>query len=75
MLGNFSCFFCLLIFSNISFLGNSFHNAIRVSNSLDPDRARHFVGPDLGPNGLQSRDTSRQIEIQIKPQILACLLC
>ena len=21
-----------------------------VSNSLDPDQARHFVGPDLGPN-------------------------
>ena len=20
------------------------------SNSLDPDQARHFVGPDLGPN-------------------------
>ena len=28
-------------------------NTIRVSNSLDPDRARHFVGPDLGPNCLQ----------------------
>ena len=25
----------------------------RVSNSLDPDQARHFVGPDLGPNCLQ----------------------
>ena len=24
-----------------------------VSNSLDPDQARHFVGPDLGPNCLQ----------------------
>ena len=23
------------------------------SNSLDPDQARHFVGPDLGPNCLQ----------------------
>ena len=23
---------------------------MRVSNSLDPDQARHFVGPDLGPN-------------------------
>ena len=22
-------------------------------NSLDPDEARHFVGPDLGPNSLQ----------------------
>ena len=31
-----------------------FFNAIRVSNSLDPDQARHFVGPDLGPTCLQS---------------------
>ena len=22
-------------------------------NSLDPDQARHFVGPDLGPTSLQ----------------------
>ena len=25
---------------------------ITVSNSLDQDQARHFVGPDLGPNCL-----------------------
>ena len=31
----------------------NFFNTIRVSNSLDPDQARHFVGPDLGPNCLQ----------------------
>ena len=34
-----------------------------VSNNLDPDHARHFVGPDLGPNCLQrlsADDTSRQ---------------
>ena len=24
-----------------------------MSNSLDPDQARHFVRPDLGPNCLQ----------------------
>ena len=30
-----------------------FFNTIRVSNSLDTDQARHFVGPDLGPNCLQ----------------------
>ena len=23
-----------------------------MSNSLDPDQAGHFVGPDLGPNCL-----------------------
>ena len=33
-----------------------------MSSSLDPDQARDFVGPDLGPNFLQSLsadDTSR----------------
>ena len=30
-----------------------FFNTIRVSKSLDPDQARHKVGPDLGPNCLQ----------------------
>ena len=25
-----------------------------MTNSLVPDQARHFVGPDLGPNCLQS---------------------
>ena len=37
-------------------------NTIRVSNSLDPDQARHYVGPGLGPNCLQrlsTEDTSR----------------
>ena len=27
-------------------------NTIRVSNSLDPDHAQHFVRPDLSPNCL-----------------------
>ena len=34
-----------------------------MSNSLDPDQARHFVGPDLGPNclhRLSADGTSRQ---------------
>ena len=30
----------------LDFFSNS---TIRVSNSLDPDPAQHFVGPDLGP--------------------------
>ena len=33
---------------------NSFRNTIRVLNSLVPDQAQHFVGPDLGRNCLQS---------------------
>ena len=39
--------------SKSTFMKNSFRNTIRVSNSLDPDQARHIVGPDLGPNCLQ----------------------
>ena len=34
-----------------------------MSNILDPDQGRLFVGPDLGPNCLQrlsADDTSRQ---------------
>ena len=30
-----------------------FFNTIKVSNSLDPDQVRHFVGPDLGHSCLQ----------------------
>ena len=30
-----------------------FFNAIRVSNSLEPDQAQRFVWSDLGPNCLQ----------------------
>ena len=52
ILGNFSC--RLLIFSKLNFCKNSFRNTIRMSNSLDPDQARRFVGPDLGPNCLPS---------------------
>ena len=40
-----------------------------MSNNLDPDKARHFVGPDLGPNCLQrlsADDTSRQKVKRIK---------
>ena len=33
-----------------------------MTNRLDPDQARHFVGPDLGPNCLQdlSADDTRR---------------
>ena len=52
-------------FFKINFLKNPFRNTIRVSNSLDPDQTRHFVGSDLDPNCLQmltADDTSRQRE-------------
>ena len=44
-----------------------------MSNSLDPDQARHFVGPDLGPNCLQKLsvdDTSKEL---IKESIIVIL--
>ena len=46
---------CWLIFYKITLLSfiNSNKNTIRASNSLDPDQARHFVGPDLDPNCFQ----------------------
>ena len=47
-------FCCLLIFfSKSAFSKNSLRNTIRVSNSLDPDQAQHFVSTYLGPNCLQ----------------------
>ena len=43
-----------------------------MSNSLDPDQARHLVGSDLGPNCLQrllADHTSRQKDISyVQPQ-------
>ena len=46
---SFTLYYCAIFYS----LDAGFFNTIRVSNSLDPDQARHFVGPDLGPNCLQ----------------------
>ena len=55
----FSCFFIVCrFFSKPTFLKNSFRNTIRVTNSLDPDQARHLLGPDLGPNCLQRLSAS-----------------
>ena len=46
-------FFFFFFFFKLTFTKKSFRNTIRVSNNLDPDQARHFTGPDLGPNCLQ----------------------
>ena len=60
----FMLFFCLLIFFKIFFLLKfSFRNNIWVSKRVDPDQARHFVRPGLGPICLQrwwADDPSRQ---------------
>ena len=34
---------------------------LSVSNSLDPDKAKHFVGPDLGPKCLQKLSVDYKI--------------
>ena len=49
-------------FSKLTFSKYSFWNAIRVSNGLDPDQDRHFVGPDLGLNCLQRPNVAACIE-------------
>ena len=38
-----------------------------MSNNFDPDQARHFVGPDLGPNCLQriSAEDNRKQSIKV----------
>ena len=46
------------------FSKNSFRNTIRLSNSLDPDQAPHFVGPDLDVNWLQ-RLSADEIELRV----------
>ena len=43
----------LLCCFKINILKKKIRNTIRVSNSLDPDQAQHFVGPDFGLNCLQ----------------------
>ena len=45
--------FLSIIFIINFFNNKKFRNTIRVSNNLDPDQARHFVGPDLGSICLQ----------------------
>ena len=32
---------------------STFSKILSMSNSLDPDQAQHFAGPDLGQNCLQ----------------------
>ena len=44
-------------------------NSIRVSNSLDPDQARRFVGPDLGPNCLQRLSADGTVRHNVKQLI------
>ena len=66
MLGNIVCFLSSadFYFQKLNFSKKHlFRNTIKLSNSLDPDQAQHFVEPDLGLNSLQrlsAGDTSRE---------------
>ena len=42
---------------------------IRVSNSLDPDQARHSVGADLGLNYLQKLSADKARRYRIKSHV------
>ena len=55
-------FTAFLSSADIFFQNEPFRNMIRVSNSIDPDQARHSVWPDLGPHCLQklSVDNTRR---------------
>ena len=55
---------------NQHLLENSFSNTSRAQLSLHPDQARQNVEPDLGPNCLQTRGTSRQ---KVKSWRLLCI--
>ena len=39
-----------------------------MSNSLDPDQARQFVGPDLGSNCLQRLNHETALVDRVKPK-------
>ena len=63
-------------FFKINFFEKLFQEYIRVSNSLDPDQARRFVGPALGPNCLQTLpadDTGWQRIKDLLPIDLCCI--
>ena len=64
MLDNFAIFFLTYAdFFSKSTFSKKFRHTIRVSNGVDPDQARRFVGLDLSPNCLQklsANNTSMQ---------------
>ena len=58
-------------FFKISMFKKPFRNTFRVSNSLNPNQARHYVWPDLGPIGLQKLSADEKKMLLI---IHRCLL-
>ena len=55
MLGNFTCFFCLLIFFKVNFFLKNLSRIPSVSNSLDQDQAGCFSGSKLFVKVIISR--------------------
>ena len=65
-------FSCLLIFLfKINFFKISSYNTVRLSNSLDPDQARLYGWPDLGPNCLQRSSASSKIFSDDSPMLFS----
>ena len=48
---------------------------IRLSNNLDPDQARQFVGPDLGPNCLQMAQAGKLKGLSLRHLIWVYTVC
>ena len=64
------CFvICKFVLASICFQ-RKFRNTIRVSNRLDPDQARRFVGPDLGPTCLQLLNVSTDEKNDINAEMI-----
>ena len=66
MLGNFWCFFVICwFFYKINIDKKSLRITIRVSNSLNPDVARNFVRPYLGPNCMGQQQPSLTLSLLV----------
>ena len=66
MLGNFVyILFCrLLIFiSKLTFSKKIFQGYHQSVKQFDPNQAKHFVGPDLGSNCLQTALVGKELKI------------
>ena len=57
-------------FQNNLFLKKSFSITIRVSNGLDPEQARPFVGPDLDPNCFRGNRPSTILGKELRGVLL-----
>ena len=66
-----TCYFVVCrFFRNEFFRKIIFRNTIRVSNCLNPDQARHSVGPDLGPNCLQRLSADKLVGKRVELMML-----